>query len=91
MEFVGKKIAQELKKAYDLENLEFYMIYDRFYCRYVSDPNLANDTIDILDMDFLLKSLSAQQGKVIFEDTGDTCCGIDELKTKYLVFRLAGL
>lgn len=88
----NRERCQALKKAYGLEHLEFFRgSYGKFCCRYKSDPITAIDQIGFLDLDFLLKALGTQQAKVEFEDTGDVCVGIDELKTKYLVFTLAGL
>lgn len=78
---------KKLKEAYGLEKLSFYRKGAQFCCHY-SD---ADDKVDIFDLDFILKSLSAQQCAVYFDDVGEVCTGIDELKQKYLIFRLAGL
>ena len=84
----------ELKKAYGLENLYFYYLRGKslFCCMYMVDDNYyLEDALDPADLDFLLKSLSMQQGKVYFDDVKEVCVGMDELKMQYLQLKLAGI
>jgi hypothetical protein len=76
-----------LKRAYGVEKLSFYRKGHQFHCRYGD----FHDAVDINELDFLLKALSAQQGVVFFDDVGELCVGMNELKFKYLIFSLAGL
>jgi hypothetical protein len=78
---------QELKKAYGIENVYFYIKNKKFHCCYGS----KDDEIDLIDLDFILKSLSIQQGVVFFDDVGEECVGMDQLKYKYLILKLSGL
>lgn len=83
-----------LKRIYGLEHLDFYED-DRglYHCKYISDPNDFNydRALDNINLDFVLKSLSMQQGKIYFDDIGQTCTGINEVKSHYLVIKLSGL
>jgi len=83
---VGEKIEQ-FKKAYDLGGLCFYLKSGKYHCKYSKEE----DEISEADMDFLMKSLAMQQAKIYFDDIGDHCLGMDELRSKYLIFRLSGL
>lgn len=84
-------MLNKFRKAYGLENLCFYKKNGQYHCKYVSDSSSIKDEIQLYEFDYLLKSLSAQQGHIFFDDIGETCVGIDELKHKYLVFKLAGI
>jgi hypothetical protein len=86
-----KEECVQTKACFNLENLHFYRgQYGKFHCKYINDPyDFENE--DILDLRFILSSLSMQQGKIFFDDINDCCTGIDKLKEKYLVFKLAGL
>jgi hypothetical protein len=89
-----RDICRELKEAYGLEHLWFYYIqgWQLFGCRFTaSDDFSLEDALDPTDLDFLLKSLSMQQGKVYFDDVKQVCVGMDELKTHYLPIKLAGI
>lgn len=81
--------CHDLKAAYGLEGLHFYRLSDgRTYgCSLKS----FGDDIGPEDLDFFLKALSMQQGVVWFDDIGEYCTGIDELKGQYLIFKLAGI
>lgn len=87
-------ICRELKAAYGLEYLHFYYVprFKMFCCRYVGTDGFSmEDELDPVDLDFLLKSLSMQQGKVYFDDVKEACTGMDQLKMHYLPFKLAGI
>lgn len=90
-----KERCIKLKACFGLENLHFYRYNTSsgpgsLHCKYITDP-YDFITEDELDLKFILNSLSRQQGKVFFDDANETCIGIDQLKTKYLIFKLAGL
>jgi len=81
--------CNDLKAAYGLEGLHFYHVANsRTYGCSFKD---FGDDIEPEDLDFFLKSLSMQQGVVWFDDVGEYCTGIDELKSHYLIFKLAGI
>lgn len=83
-----------MKKMYGLENLHFYRNKKNSYCcKYIPDPEIFDfdEALDTLNLSFLLKSLSLQQGRVYFEDYQESCVGMDELKRMYLPLKLAGL
>ena len=88
-----RDICNELKTAYGLENLWFYyeQQWKRFRCRYVGANHSLEDALDPSDLDFILKSLSMQQGNIWFDDVGEWCKGLDEIKSHYLVMKLAGV
>lgn len=80
-----------LKNAYGLSNLKFFYKGKSFCCKYCSSPKNAIDTMSFEDMDFILRALHAQQGKITFIDTNTVCNGIDELRKQYLIFLLGGI
>ncbi len=84
-----------LKAAFGLENLCFYekgsKKRGKYHCLYISDPDSKHDTIPTEELEFLLQSLSRQQGVIYFDDYQKTCTGLDELKTLLLTIKLAGL
>ena len=73
---------RRLKEAYGLENLEFYMKGKKYCCKYVSDPDQADDGLDLAELDMFFKFLSMQQGHVFVVDSGEMCVGMDGLKEK---------
>lgn len=77
----------DFKKAYDLVGLCFYLKNGNYHCKYSSEKDDISDE----DMDFLMKALSAQQARIYFDDVGGYCFGMDGLRSKYLLLRLAGL
>jgi len=78
---------QKLKEAYGVEGLSFYYKKRQYHC--VLSPK--EDKLSLVDLDFLLKALCVQQAYVFFDDVNEMCIGIKQLKSKYLIFRLAGL
>ena len=88
-----RNICHELKEAYGLENLDFYYLRGKslFCCMYMGADYYLEDALDPADLDFLLKSLSMQQGKVYFDDVKEVCVGMNELKMQYLQLKLAGI
>jgi hypothetical protein len=85
----------QLKACFGLEYLHFYRYGSaarpgQLHCKYITNPN-DFITEDELDLQFIMNFLSKQQGKVFFDDVGEECIGMDGLKAKYLIFRLAGL
>jgi len=81
----------KLKKAYGIECLSFDAGAKIIECTYIGDVPKHDDNIAIGDLDWILKALSMQQGKVYFKDVGKICTGMDELKRHYLVMKLAGI
>jgi hypothetical protein len=96
MDLIDKERCIKLKACFGLEHLHFYRYntpsgaMGALHCKYITDP-YDFVTEDELDLRFILSSLSIQQCKVFFDDANEDCIGIDQLKTKYLIFRLAGL
>ena len=92
-----RNICHELKEAYGLENLDFYYYSPDqiFACKYHtksgSDKFNPGYILDPADLDFLLKSLNMQQGRVYFDDVKQICRGMNELKHHYLIMELAGI
>ena len=87
----NKEKCIKMKASLGLENLHFYRgKHELFHCKYIYDSNNFDDE-DELDLQFILSSLSLQQGKVFFDDCNDFCTGIDKLKEKYLIFKLVGI
>jgi hypothetical protein len=91
MTLEGKERCIQTKICFGLENLHFYRDqHGRFHCKYISDPyDFINE--DELDLHFILSSLSRQQCKIFFDDINDFCIGMDKLKERYLIFKLAGI
>jgi hypothetical protein len=88
MEQSEKEKCVELKRFFGFENLHFYRgQYGRFHCVFISDPFNFNSE-DILDLQFILSSLSANQSNIFFDDIGEDCSA-EEIKAKYLIFKLA--
>jgi len=81
----------ELKKAYGLECLSFDASGKVIICTYVGDDPTLDDNIKLVDLDWILKALSMQQGNVYFKDAAKLCTGMDELKHHYLLLKLAGI
>ena len=88
-----KRMHIRMKEAYGLEHLHFYSKKAGYCCRYISDPNDVdfNDTLKNEDLMFFLRALSMEQGKIWFDDYGQWCYGITELKELYLPMMLGGL
>jgi hypothetical protein len=88
-----------IKKAYGVEHLYFYCGRVKggrnglWHCKYIGPNKLMPRQSEETDheLDFFLKALSTQQGKVFFDDCCQTCTGLDELKTLLLTMVLAGL
>jgi len=84
----------QLKKAYGLEHLVFNASGKVIECEY-TDTVCAfpeeEDNIKMAELDWILKSLSMQQGNVYFKDAAKLCTGMDELKRHYLLLKLAGI
>ena len=90
-----KERCVRLKACFDIEHLHFYRYNSSLgpgalHCKYIADP-YDFITEDELDLKFILNALAAQQAKVFFDEAGEVCVGINELKAKYLIFRLAGI
>lgn len=90
-----KERCIQIKACFGLENLHFYrynssMGPGSLHCKYIRDP-YDFITEDELDLQFILNALSRQQCKVFFDDANEVCIGIDQLKIKYLIFKLAGI
>jgi hypothetical protein len=91
-----KDLCIQLKASYGLEHLHFYYYNSKYsrrgalHCKYISD---VNDfvTEDPVDLQFILNALARGQCKIVFDGSKRTCVGIDDLKSDYLIFRLAGL
>jgi len=81
----------KLKKAYGLECLSFDGAHKVIECSYIGDNPEFDDNIKLIDLDWILKALSMQQGRVYFKDVKKLCTGMNELKQHYLVFKLAGI
>ena len=81
-----------LKACFGFENLHFYRYngFGSLHCKYITDP-YDFVTEDEIDLQFVLNALSRQQCTVFFDDIGDVCIGSDQLKAKYLIFKLAGI
>ncbi len=86
-----KQQCIQIKACYGLEHLHFYLGRDKkFHCTYISDStNFDFENKD--EIAFLMNMLTCSLGYIYFDDAGEICKGIDELKTKYLIFKLAGL
>ena len=81
----------KLKRAYGLECLLFDASKKVIECEYVGDKPDLDDNISIIDLDWILKALSMQQGNVYFRDVARLCTGINEIKQHYLIMKLAGI
>lgn len=81
----------QLKKAYGLECISFDASKKVIECEYIGNRPNFDDNIKMVDLDWILKALSMQQGYVYFKDASKLCNGIDELKRHYLIIKLAGL
>lgn len=92
-----RDICHELKEAFGLENLDFYYYSPDqiFSCKYHTKSGSGKFNLGYIlnstDLDFLLKSLNMQQGKVYFKDIDQVCMGMNELKYHYLIMELAGI
>jgi len=83
-----KEQCIQLKTAFGFEHLHFYRgQYGRFHCVFISDP-LNFNSEDILDLTFILSSLSRNQGNFFFDDIGKEC-SVQEIQLNYLILKLS--
>ena len=86
---------REIKEDFGVSKLSFYISNQYgFCCRFVSSPEVFDYSKDLSSphLKMLLLALSSgKQASVYFDDIGEVCNGMAELRSKYLVLELSGI